>query len=208
MVKTIAISEKTTLKYLRDNFNIERNEERGFFPEWYENLPELSETDKRFLDRVSSRYFYQLDEGTLLEGGVKMMMVAPLLDIAGFYDAPFNTRFEKSVTLEVEAEEEILQGRIDALVVQNQFWTWVIEVKRTTFSLSLGIPQALAYMLTNLNSGKPAYGLLTGGEDFIFIKLLQQENPVYGLSRKFSILNQGDLYEVLKIMRHIGNCII
>jgi hypothetical protein len=207
MVKTIAISEKTTLKYLRDNFNIERNEERGFFPEWYENLPELSETDKRFLDRVSSRYFYQLDEGTLLEGGVKMMMVAPLLDIAGFYDAPFNTRFEKSVTLEVEAEEEILQGRIDALVVQNQFWTWVIEVKRTTFSLSLGIPQALAYMLTNLNSGKPAYGLLTGGEDFIFIKLLQQENPVYGLSRKFSILNQGDLYEVLKIMRHIGNCI-
>ncbi len=49
------------------------------------------------------------------------MIVASLLDIAGFYDAPFNTRFEKSVTLEVEAEEEILQGRIDALVVQNQF---------------------------------------------------------------------------------------
>lgn len=208
MVKTIAISEKITLRYLRDNFNIERNEEREFFPEWYENLPELSENDKRFLDRVSSRYFYQLDEGTLLEGGVKMMMVAPLLDIAGFYDAPFNSRFEKSVTLEVETQEEILQGRIDALVVQNQFWTWVIEVKRTTFSLSLGIPQALAYMLTNSNSAKPTYGLLTGGEDFIFIKLLQQENPIYGLSGKFSILNQGDLYEVLKIMRYMGDCII
>ncbi|BAZ08610.1 hypothetical protein NIES4071_04150 [Calothrix sp. NIES-4071] len=39
MVKTIAISEKTTLKYLRENFNIQRNEKREFFPEWYENLP-------------------------------------------------------------------------------------------------------------------------------------------------------------------------
>jgi len=207
MVQTIAISEKTTLKYLRKNFNLQRNDERQFFPDWYDNLPEISDADKAFLDRVRSRYFYQLDEGTLLEGGVKMMIVAPLLDIAGFYDAPFNTRFEPTVTLEVETEEEILQGRIDALVLQNQFWVWVLEAKRTTFSLSLGIPQALAYMLSNPNIDKPIFGILTGGEDFIFIKLVRQQEPVYGLSRKFSILNEGDLYDVLKIMRHIGNLI-
>jgi hypothetical protein len=209
MVQTIAISEKITLKYLRENFNLQRSEEKQFFPEWYENLPQISETDKAFLDRVRSRYFYQLDEGTLLEGGVKMMMVAPLLDIAGFYDAPFKTRFEPTVSVEVEAEEEILQGRIDALVVQNQFWVWVLEAKRTTFSLSLGIPQALAYMLCNPNNiDKPIFGILTGGEDFIFIKLIKRQTPTYGLSRKFSIMNEGDLYDVLKIMRHIGEFLI
>ncbi|MBR8834898.1 MAG: type I restriction endonuclease subunit R [Stigonema ocellatum SAG 48.90 = DSM 106950] len=207
MVQTIAISEKTTLKYLRKNFNLQRNDERQFFPDWYDNLPEISDADKAFLDRVRSRYFYQLDEGTLLEGGVKMMILAPLLDIAGFYDAPFKTRFEPTVTLEVETEEEILQGRIDALVLQNQFWVWVLEAKRTTFSLSLGIPQALAYMLSNPDIDKPIFGILTGGEDFIFIKLVRQQEPVYGLSRKFSIMNEGDLYDVLKIMRHIGTLI-
>lgn len=207
MVQTIAISEKTTLKYLRNNFNLQRNDERQFFPEWYENLPAISDADKAFLDRVRSRYFYQLDEGTLLEGGVKMMIVAPLLDIAGFYDAPFKTCFEPTVTLAVETEEEILQGRINALIVQNQFWVWVLEAKRTTFSLSLGISQALAYMLCNPALDKPTFGILTGGEDFIFMKLVRQQSPIYGLSRKFSILNEGDLYDVLKIMRHIAGLI-
>jgi hypothetical protein len=207
MVQTIPISEKTTLKFLRENFNLQRNDNQDFFPESYENLPNISDADQVFLDRIRSRYFYQLDEGTLLEGGVKMMMVAPLLDIAGFYDAPFKTRFEPTVTLEVETEAEVLQGRIDALVVQNQFWVWVLEAKRTTFSLSLGIPQALAYMLCNPHINKPAFGILTGCEDFIFIKLVRQQNPIYGLSRKFSILNPGELYDVLKIMRHIGELI-
>ncbi|KYC36849.1 type I restriction endonuclease subunit R [Scytonema hofmannii PCC 7110] len=207
MVQTIPISEQTTLKYLRQNFNLQRNDERQFFPEWYENLSQISDADKIFLDKVRSRYFYQLDEGALLESGVKMMIVSPLLDIAGFYDTPFKTRFEPSVTLQVETEEEILQGRIDALVLQNQFWVWVLEAKRTTFSLSLGIPQALAYMLCHPDVDKPTFGILTGGEDFIFIKLVRQQSPIYGLSRKFSIINEGDLYEVLKIMRHMGELI-
>jgi hypothetical protein len=201
MVQTVAISENITLKYLREKFSLQRNEDRHFFPEWHENLPGLSESDRSFLERVRSRYFYQLDEGTLLEEGVKMMMISPLLDIAGFYDPPFRTKFEPSVIVPVETEEDILQGRLDALVIQNQFWIWVLEAKRTTFSLSLGIPQALAYMLANPEPGKPTFGILTGGEDFIFIKLVP---PLYGLSRKFSLLNEGDLFEVLQIMRGIG----
>lgn len=204
MVQTIAISENTTLKYLRENFNLQRTQDSQFFPEWREDLPEITDSEKALLDRIQSRYFYQLDEGSLLEEGVKMMMVAPLLDVAGFYDPPFKTRFELPVQIAVDTGEEILSGRIDALVVQNQFWVWVLEAKRTTFSLGLGIPQALAYMLCNPNSHKTTFGILTGGEDFIFIKLVKQEPLLYGLSNKFSILNQGDLYHVLRIMRRIG----
>jgi hypothetical protein len=207
MVQTISISEKTTLKYLRDRFNLQRIEDGSFFSECNTSLPELNQVDQTFLERVRSRFFYQLDEGALLEGGVKMMMMAPLLDIAGFYDPPFKTRFEPTVVLEVETEAEILQGRIDALVVQNQFWVWVLEAKRTTFSLGLGIPQALAYMLSNPNPQQPTFGILTGGEDFIFIKLIQQPQLTYALSKKFSILNQGDLNKVLQIMRRIGTLI-
>lgn len=207
MIQTISISENITLKELREKFNLQRIDERDFFTEWFENLPDITDSDQQFLDRVKNRYFYLLDDGSLLEEGVKMMIVSPLLEVAGFYDPPFKTRFEPAVQIAVDDGEEILRGRIDALVVQNQFWIWLIEAKRTTFSLALGIPQALAYMLANPHLEKPAFGILTSGDDFIFIKLVKQEMPVYALSNKFSILNDGDLYNVLRVMRRIGGLI-
>lgn len=203
MVQSIAISEAITLKYLRDTFNLERTSETAFFPEWQPPLPNLGEPDRHALARIRNRYFHQLDEGMMLENGVKMMIVSPLLDLAGFYDPPFRSRFEPPVEVIVDAGEEKLTGRIDVLVVQEQLWIWVLEAKRTTFSLSLGIPQALAYMLANPDP-HPTYGLLWSGDSFIFLKLDVQPTAVYGLSQHFNILNPGDLETVLQILRKIG----
>ncbi len=144
----------------------------------------------------------------MLEEGVKMMIVSPLIDLAGFYDSPLKIKFEASVQLKIEDQDEILQGRINALIIHQQLWVWVMETKRTTFSLAFGMTQALAYMLCNPNQNKPTYGLLTSGDNFIFIKLRQQDSPVYALSKQFSIFNDGDLSEVLRILRKIGNLII
>ena len=63
-------------------------------------------------------------------------------------------------------------------------------------------------MLDNHDTHKPTFGILTSGEDFIFLKLLKQPKPIYSLSKKFSILNEGDLEKVLQIMKKIGNSII
>ncbi len=65
MVQTIAISENTTLKYLREKFNLQRTQDSQFFPEWCEELPEITDSEKVFLDRIVQRYFYQLDEASL-----------------------------------------------------------------------------------------------------------------------------------------------
>lgn len=208
MVQTIAISENISLKYLKENLDLDRLDDDNFFTEWQNNLPNITTEEIQFLTRIKSRYFYQLDESILLEEGVTMMIVSPLLEIAGFYDSPFKTKFEPTIKLTIDTKEEILQGRIDVLIVQNQFWVWVLEAKRTTFSLGLGIPQALAYMLANPNINKPTFGILTSGEDFIFLKLLNQVKPIYSLSKKFSILNDGDLEKVLQIMKKIGKIII
>ena len=94
MVQTIAISEKITLKYLRDNFKLQRARESDFFPEWQGELPPLTDLEIGILTRIRHRYFHQLDEGMMLENGVKMMIVSPLLELAGFYDPPFRSRFE------------------------------------------------------------------------------------------------------------------
>lgn len=204
MVQTIAISEKTTLKYLREHFGLERTHEANFFQEWQGEQVPLLDTEATALGRIRTRYFHQLDEGMMLENGVKMMIVSPLLELAGFYDPPFRSRFEPPVDIAIDTGEEILNGRIDALVVQNHLWVWVLEAKRTTFSLSLGIPQALAYMLTNPLKTQPTYGFLCSGESFLFLKLQLQPTPIYGLSKHFNILNQGDLAVVLQGLRTIG----
>lgn len=204
MVQTLSISEKTTLKYLRENFGLERTNDADFFQEWQGSQAPLSDTETTTLERIRTRYFHQLDEGMMLENGVKMMIVSPLLELAGFYDPPFRSRFEPPVDVAIDTGEEILNGRIDALVVQDQFWIWVLEAKRTTFSLSLGIPQALAYMLANPRKTQPTYGLLCSGESFLFLKLQPQSTPIYGLSKHFNILNQGDLALVLQGLKHIG----
>lgn len=204
MVQTIAISEQITLKYLRETFDLQRVDESDFFLEWQGDRPSLDRTEIAALDRIRDRFFHQLDAGTLLESGVKMMIVSPLLDLAGFYDPPFRCRFEPSVDLDIDTGDEILKGRIDTLVVQNQIWIWVLEAKRTTFSLSLGIPQALAYMLTNPEPRQPTYGFLCSGESFLFLKLITQSQYRYGLSRHFNLLNDGDLTTVLQILKKIG----
>jgi hypothetical protein len=52
-----------------------------------------------------------------------------------------------------------------------------VETKRADLSLVPAIPQALAYMLANSKPEKPAFGLITNGNEFRFIKLVRQPIP-------------------------------
>ena len=84
----------------------------------------------------------------------------------------------------------------------------VIESKRAGLSLEPGIPQALAYMLANLNPEKPLFGLVTNGSNFIFLKLVQQEVPYYALSDEFTLRRGNDLYTVLGILTRLEQLLI
>jgi predicted HAD superfamily phosphohydrolase len=66
---------------------------------------------------------------------VTLVLVSPLLAIAGFYDPPFRVRAEESVKLVIQDSEEILQGRIDALVICDSFWVMIWESKKTMLSM-------------------------------------------------------------------------
>lgn len=145
----------------------------------------------------------------MLESAIKMVVLSPLLDLAGFYRPPFRIVAEEPVQIAVEDEGEIVQGRIDVLVVQEQFWVLAIEAKNAQFSLKLAIPQALAYMIGSPHPESPAFGLVTNGSEFMFIKLIQQDTPQYALSNLLSLLNRGnDLYEVLRILKRLGQLFV
>ena len=207
MVQTIQATD-LTLHDLRTKFGLNLIEDDQFFPEWLEGLPELTELEQQGLDRVKANYL-DLVEQPMIESTVKMVVLAPLLDLAGFYRLPFRITAETSITVAAEDEGVLIQGRIDVLVLQEQFWILVIESKRPTFSVDLAIPQALSYMLGNPNPQRPSFGLITNGSQFLFLKLTRQDSPKYALSNLFSLLNRGnDLYKVLQVLKRLSQVVI
>jgi hypothetical protein len=215
MVQVIQ-AQSIGLAYLEERFGLQLSEDERFFTECLENLPELTNFDKQYLDRVKTNFLSLVKRPPILENAVKMVVLSPLLDLAGFYQYPFAIATEKSVELEIkdevdESEEdkaEIVRGRIDVLVIQEKFWLLVIESKRASFSLLEAIPQGLAYMLASPNTDKPVFGLITNGEDFQFIKLIKQDKPRYALSDKFTLSRrENELYKVLQILKNLSQVI-
>jgi len=59
-------------------------------------------------------------------------------------------------------------------------------------------------MLANPHPEKPAFGCVTSGEDFQFIKLIKQDKFEYVLSDKFTLSKRdNELYQVLRILKKL-----
>lgn len=198
-------SQNVGLAYLEERFSLKLSEDEAFFTEWLEGLPELTELEKQDLDKVKLHFLRLVKHPPLSEETVKLVVLSPLLNLAGFYDEPFYIRSEQSIKISAEDEGEIVRGRIDILVIKEQLWILVIESKKSSFSLLETIPQALVYMLANPNSERPVFGLVTSGEDFQFIKLIKQDKPEYSLSDKFTLSRrENELYKVLSILKKLS----
>lgn len=208
MTTSIAIAESiTTLRQVEEKLGLRLSNDGQFFTEWMADLPVLDETEISRLEQVRQNYLYQISDGSLLEETIKMVVLSPLLELAGFYQAPYKFKTEVSVEIAAQGDnEEILRGRIDALILQNRLWIVLIESKKTTFDVELAIPQTLAYMAANSPTERPLYGMITNGSSYLFVKTL---GNLYGVSDLFSTRSQyrNNLHEVLKIIKHLGRII-
>lgn len=202
MVQAIAAKD-LTLKELKQNFGLQISQDSAFFTEWLDGFTPLREEDHHLLDRVKANFLELMEDPPMLENTVKMVVLAPLLDLAGFYHKPFRIETETAIALEMKDEGAIIRGRIDVLVIKNQLWLLVIESKRSDFAVTRMIPQALAYMLSNSETMRSTFGMITNGNEFLFVKSSQNE---YANSRLFSLVNpNNELYEVLQILKHLGS---
>ncbi|MEY3305275.1 MAG: type I restriction endonuclease subunit R [Pseudanabaena sp.] len=211
MVTTLAISKYVnSLLEVETKFSAQQAISDRFFSEWYEDLPELTEVEKERCDLLKERYLYHRHHGHISEGLVNQIAIAPLLEMASFYDPPFDIRAEYPIQLESiefdENEETIYQGRIDTLVIHKKLWVLVIESKGQAFSIESGMAQALTYMLDSPNQSQPTYGFISNGGFSIFLKVMKSEVTQYQFSNDFSLYNRrtNELLSVLQILKNIS----
>ncbi len=210
MLQTLRAGD-LTLHQVKAQFGLREASESSFFLEWQENLPELSADEIRSLDQLKTNFLYLL-EFPMSEEAVKLVILSPLLSKANFFKPPFHLKTEASIQIELknddrsseDSESQILRGRIDVLLLRDEFWVLVVEAKEKGFSLENAIAQALTYMMTSPNTDRPTYAVATNGSEFIFLKTIQTPTPQYALSDLFTLRRQhNDLYTVLQILKAI-----
>ncbi len=207
---TLAVTDRIkSFKDLKRSFNLEQSKEPAFFSELSEELQELSQEEKAGVGKIKKRFDYQQEDGFLLEGTVNLLVVSPLLELAGFLDEPYQIRSPFGVELVIDDTVETLRGFIDTLVVNNNLWILSLESKRSAIPVGVALPQLFAYMLAQPRQGNLAFGLATNGDEFIFLKLdFSAEQPLYGFSRAYSLLPVNhELDIVLKILKRLGNAV-
>lgn len=201
---TQTIQAKTlTLRDVKTKFNLQLSENEQFFGEWIDDLPEITDEEKRYIDKIKVGYTNSA-EYPMIEDTVKMVVLAPLLFLADFFLTPFHIESEKSVELLTVDEGILVRGSIDILLLIESFWVVAIEAKRAQYSLEAGLPQLLFYMLSNPNPDRPTFGMLTNGSNFRFIKLIKQDTPQYALSYEFVIDRAQDFYQVFRILKRLA----
>jgi predicted type IV restriction endonuclease len=201
-------ASKVTLGLLERQFGLSLTDEAHIFPEWQGTMA-LEPDALRGLERVKQNYRYLLKEPPVLEETVKLVVLSPLLDLAGFYQPPFRMRTEESVVVTGSAEDGTeIRGAIDAIVVLEKLWVVVIEAKMSDFSITKALPQTLSYMLASPNA--VTYGLVTNGSEFLFLKLCRSaDGSQYATSRVLSLLAPGnELIPVLQGLQALGQQVV
>lgn len=198
-----------SLSDLKKMFGLVRDRNDPFFNQWLSESAALSEFERQSLDRLRQNYS-NIIETNPLEEVVKLVVVAPLLDLAGFYQPPFSIRAEDSTTLEVTDQGRPFTGKIDVLVVKDVFWVLVIESKQARFDVFSGVPQGLSYLLsqpaeTQISTEQRRFAMVTNGREVVFLKLGVVPSPTYSQSRVYQVIDgDKDLDEILKGLKWIG----
>jgi hypothetical protein len=209
---TILQAHALTLADVIDRFNLQEVTDVGFFPEYREPLPALTDEAKRWLDKVQAD-FLSVTRYSPQEEIVKLMVLAPILSIADLSRYPFIPRAEQSIDIEIpndEPDAAVIRGRIDVLVLHQRLWAVLVEAKRHQLNVWEGLPQALTYMMASPNGEQPNYGLVLNGTDFLFVKLVKRDDTgSYAVSRLFSMRNQGqDFYDVVRVLSQLRDLLL
>jgi hypothetical protein len=117
------------------------------------SLQPLTEFEQQELVQIRDDFDNYLLDGKVSAGQVKLLSVAPLLRLAGFYRSPVKLILAEGIAdITIEDQGTTITGRLDILAVNKvtlinniPFVALVIETKNSLIDVVAGLPQLLAY---------------------------------------------------------------
>ena len=177
------------------------------------SLETIDEIERKELIKIRDNFCHYLREEFALEGQVRMVAVAPLLRLAGFYDYPLQLKVETNITqIELENQGDTITGRFDLIAINKikeikkgiYFWVLVIESKRSSINAVAGIPQLLTYAYTSLEHQSSVWGLATNGMHYQFVYIQRGNPPTYLYLPMLSLLESESASKLLQVLQAIS----
>lgn len=205
------LSQEASTLSLDDVHRLLKLEEQldGLFAELL-TLEPLTEFEQQDLLRIRNDLRRYLAAAKLSKGLVKFLTLAPLMRLAGFYDAPIRLSVEDSIAIAIEDEDIRITGRLDILAVNTELaiatpplWIVVIETKNSGADVSLGLPQLLAYAFKSLEQQALVWGLVTNGLRYQFVVLRQGNPPAYQLMPLLNLNESESSTQLLQAFKAI-----
>ena len=199
---SITATRDLSLYDLETQFNVKLKIAPELLETWLQGQPAIDETEISALRRIQQHYFNLDRRSPLLEDLVKMVVLSPFLDLAGFYDSDLEIRTEEKVEISLDDKETMIRGFIDIVIAQEQFWLLAIETKRTQISSNSALPQILFYLINSPHRDRPTYGLVTNGIEFIFLQLPANSNQC-DRSYTLSLEKEAEIGQVLQSLKYL-----
>ena len=114
------------------------------------NLPDLTEWEMAEMAQIRIDFQVYWQAGKVLEGQVQLLVLAPLLRLAGYYRSPIQLSLEQAIAeILLDDEDTKITGRLDLLAARRDavtpLWVLVVESKNSQVDALNGLPQLLTY---------------------------------------------------------------
>ncbi|HEY9725625.1 MAG TPA: restriction endonuclease subunit R [Chroococcales cyanobacterium] len=176
------------------------------------SLEPLTEFEQQELAQIRDDFEKYLIEGKVLEGQIKLLVIGPLLRLAGFYRSPIKISLELDIaSIVIEDEDKTITGRFDILSINKEqptatdvaFWVLVIEAKNSAVNSLEGLPQLLTYAYQSLERQKSVWGLTTNGMQYQFVLLRQGNSPSYQQMPLLNLMDSESAIHLLQVLKAI-----
>ncbi len=174
-------------------------------------LPELTDWEMAEVEQIRIDFQAYWQAGKVLEGQVQMLVLAPLLRLAGFYRSPIQLSLEQAIAeISIVDEETTITGRLDLLAARRAtttpLWILVVESKNSQVDALNGLPQLLTYTSRALSHQRSVWGLVTNGISYYFTRLMTNElrsQQTYQLLPELNLLDIDRALILLQVLKAI-----
>ncbi|UBF28624.1 restriction endonuclease subunit R [Kovacikia minuta CCNUW1] len=200
-------AKNLTLEQVHQLLKLEEDSDDLSFTELLALEP-LTEFEQQEISQIQNDFRYYLNAGKVAEGQVKLLVLAPLLRLAGFYRPPIQILLEQDIAeITIADEDTTISGRLDLLAINRHkapyFWVLVIEAKNSQIDSLAGLPQLLTYAFEGLKQQESVWALTTNGVSYRFA-YLQSANPsIYQLLPEVNLIDRDRAIQLLQVLKAI-----